>query len=224
MHCYCISGLGADQRIFSRLALPGFSLHYLPWLLPNPGESIEAYAGRMKEGIRHPNAVLIGVSFGGMLAIEIAKTYAAATVVQVSSIRSKKQRPAWMTTSGRLHLERLVSIRDASSKSLIRQWISPIENHFLGAETKEDSRLLREYRNQTDRHYIRWAIDRIFHWKNEWTPASFWQVHGGRDRIFPLASRDVTHFIPDGGHLMIFNRPEAVGERLAGILAGQPYP
>src|SRR6201999_1941012 len=100
MDCYCISGLGADHRIFSRLNLPGVSIHHLPWMMPEAGERIDQYASRMKMDIDHGSPVLIGVSFGGMMAIEIAKFIPAATVILISSIRCRHQRPMWMTVSG----------------------------------------------------------------------------------------------------------------------------
>ena len=81
MQCYCISGLGADHRLFSRLNLPGLSLYDLPWLPNQPDEPIAHYADRMKAAIRHDNPILLGVSFGGMMAIEIAKLYQSATVI-----------------------------------------------------------------------------------------------------------------------------------------------
>jgi hypothetical protein len=32
MQCYCLSGLGADFRLFSRLNVPDVTLQDLPWL------------------------------------------------------------------------------------------------------------------------------------------------------------------------------------------------
>src|SRR5258708_3024786 len=106
---YCISGLGADQRIFSHLKVPGVRLLHLPCLIPNTDESIGAYALRMKADINGDNPVLMGVSFGGMMAVEIAKYYTAATVILVSSIGSRHSLPWWMMVCGQLGLNRLMS-------------------------------------------------------------------------------------------------------------------
>lgn len=220
LQCYCISGLGADHRLFSRLNLPGPPPQELPWMTNQPGEPIAHYAGRMNALIRHDNPILIGVSFGGMMAIEIAKFYPAATVILISSIRDHHQRPRWMTFCGRLRLERLVSGRNKPLP--FRDRVTVLENYFQGFDCPGDVALYRDFRGRIDRPFIRWAIGEILHWKNEWSPSTVYHLQGGRDRIFPLASGAVTHFLPDGGHFMVYNRAEWVSAQLAAILQKLP--
>jgi hypothetical protein len=70
---YLFSGLGADKRIFQRLDLSGYAVNYIEWILPLEGETIEQYASRLLCQITAPNPTLIGLSFGGIMAIEVAK-------------------------------------------------------------------------------------------------------------------------------------------------------
>lgn len=218
MDCYCISGLGADQRIFSRLDLPGVSLTHLAWLIPEAAESIAAYADRMRSRIPGDNPVLIGVSFGGMMAIEIAKFYPAATVILVSSIRDHGQRQGWMTLGKLLHFDRWLSKKNVRPRTIARRWLDRFENYYLGVESESDASLVAEFREHTDRGYLRWSVARILEWENNWTPARLFHLQGGRDRIFPLSRDAVTHYVPDGGHLMIYNRAAVVSRLLAAIL------
>ncbi|HEX3933463.1 MAG TPA: hypothetical protein VHW43_02210, partial [Puia sp.] len=101
---YCISGLGADEHIFDGLDVPGVHWSHLPWVMPEGDETIEAYAGRMKAGIGEEAPILLGVSFGGMMAIEIAKWRPAAKVIIVSSIRHRRQLPFPIKMTGYLGL------------------------------------------------------------------------------------------------------------------------
>jgi pimeloyl-ACP methyl ester carboxylesterase len=223
MDCYCISGLGADHRIFSRLEIPGVRLRHLPWLIPHANEVIEDYARRMRTGIEDENPTLLGVSFGGMMAIEIAKYYPAAAVVLVSSISHHRQLPFWMQMSGRLRINKWLPAR--SPKGLARvartiRWLAPVEDYFLGVETAEDARLCREFRHNADPGYLDWAIDRILNWKNEWRPTVFYHLHGSRDRIFPVRRVKPAQVVTDGGHLMILNRAKELSGLLSGILSG----
>jgi hypothetical protein len=66
---YLFSGLGADRRIFQKLDLSGYIVHYIEWIPPLGDESIEHYASRISNQIKEPNPVLIGLSFGGMMAV-----------------------------------------------------------------------------------------------------------------------------------------------------------
>jgi pimeloyl-ACP methyl ester carboxylesterase len=208
---YCISGLGADQRIFSRITIPGVRLVHLPWLIPDPGETISNYALRMKAGINGDNPVLMGVSFGGMMALEIAKYYTAPTVILVSSVGQRRSLPRWMRACGWLRLNRLLPARPGKG-------VGWLENYYLGVETAEDAELAKEFRGKTDPHYLHWAIGQILNWKNEWLPASFYHLHGSRDRIFPLRGIAATFVIPDSGHFMINNRAAEVNRLLEQIL------
>jgi pimeloyl-ACP methyl ester carboxylesterase len=209
---YCISGLGADEHIFDGLVVPGAELAHLPWLMPEGDEALGDYAGRMKACIRETAPILLGVSFGGMMAIEIAKLLPAATVIIVSSIRHRRQLPLPIKMTAYLGLSKWTPPANL-------RILAPFQDFFLGVETKADSRLVREYRGNVDPHYLQWSIRHIAGWQNEWQPASFYHIHGSKDRVFPLNLVEPTHVVEGGGHLMIHNRTAAVSALLGAILA-----
>jgi pimeloyl-ACP methyl ester carboxylesterase len=214
LDCYCISGLGADERIFSRLELPGIRLRPLSWLLPSSvDERIEDYADRMRAGIAGERPVLLGVSFGGMMAIEIAKKVPGARVILVSSVKEHRQIPLWIKFGGRVY-PRWLNPTMRGPKKLTRF----AENYFIGVESAEDSRLVSEFQNKVDRRFLYWAIHTIARWENRWAPDSLFLIHGGKDRMFPIRKIQPTYIIPDGGHLMVFNRAAEVSGVLRQIL------
>jgi pimeloyl-ACP methyl ester carboxylesterase len=222
---YCISGLGADERIFSRLKVPGVEFIYLKWLIPEKDESIDAYAHRMRLQVKNHrdspahngDPVFMGVSFGGIMAIELAKLYPAARVVLVSSVKSRKELPAWMRWVGALGLYRLVPSRPGSV-SRSNAWFGEIGSEFLGAETEEENRLRDEYRHKVDPAYLYWAVKQIVQWKNDWRPQALHHIHGSKDKTFPIKGITATHVISGGGHFMVMNRAEEMNRILAAIL------
>jgi hypothetical protein len=59
---------------------PSFEMHVIEWLIPESAhESLEHYAQRMSKYVEFPNAVLIGVSFGGVMVQEMKKYRASQT-------------------------------------------------------------------------------------------------------------------------------------------------
>ncbi|MFZ1934503.1 MAG: thioesterase domain-containing protein, partial [Thermoguttaceae bacterium] len=71
-----LPGLGADHRLLEpqRAAFP--QLIVPPWIPPRKHESLPQYAERMAQTVAPPHdvpLVLGGVSFGGMLAYEMAR-------------------------------------------------------------------------------------------------------------------------------------------------------
>lgn len=210
-YIYCISGFGADERVFSRLDFGQNEVHFIPWLVPLNKESIEAYARRMSESITHENPILVGLSFGGIMSIEIAKFIKSAKVILISSVKSFHEMPFWMRLAGKSKLNQFLPIR--SYKIL-----EPVQNYNLGIENKEELQLVRQYRKTIGKKYTDWAIHKIVNWKNEWLPENLFHIHGGRDHMFPIKNIKADYVIPDGGHFMIMNRSEKINGILKELL------
>ena len=88
IHIYFMPGLAAGPEIFERLELPSHSyeLHFLTWKTPlDLDETITNYAMRMTTDIKHPNAVLVGVSFGGIIVQEMSKFIETKKIIIISS-------------------------------------------------------------------------------------------------------------------------------------------
>jgi esterase/lipase len=202
---YCISGLGADEKIFTNLHIKGYELHYIPWIRPHKKEKIDGYAKRMGEYIKEDNAVLLGVSFGGMMGIEIAKQKQLQKLIIVSSIKSKKEMPRWMKAAGKLKLDKILPVR-------LHRYTEKIDNNRLGVTTKEEKEMVRHYRKNADLVFVEWAISQIVNWKNAWHPESIIHINGDKDKIFPVKKLSPTFIIKEGTHMMIYNRAEEISE------------
>ncbi len=208
---YCISGLGADERAFGKIHISGYELVHLPWLLPDQNEKIGDYAIRMSKNITDENPVLMGLSFGGIMSIEIARQVPASKVILISSVKSSKEIPAWMKLAGRLKLNKLMPMR--SYKIL-----EPIQNYNLGATTREEKEMANAFRQNVSPVYLNWAINQVLNWKNDWQPASLYHIHGDADKLFPIKKINANFVINNAGHLMIMNKSKEVNQFLASIL------
>ena len=209
-HIYCISGFGADERVFSKLDFGDNQVHYLSWLLPFSNENIEAYAKRMAEKIVHPNPILLGLSFGGMMVIEISKLINTDKVIIISSIKSRNELPFWMRIAGKLKFDKIFPMRSFGL-------IEPLENYNLGIENEDERKLVNSYRKNVSQQYSNWAIHQILNWKNNRQPANLSHIHGGNDHIFPLKYIKADYIIEDGGHFIIMNRNKKVNEILSSL-------
>src|SRR5690349_17938311 len=136
---YCISGLAADERAFSCLKFEGYKVVCLPWLTPLPNESIRAYATRMSKAITTEDPILIGLSFGGMMAIEISKLIAVEKVILISSIKSRRELPGWMKAAGLLGLNKIFPMKSYKITE-------PLQNRFIGVTTPDEKEMVNHYR------------------------------------------------------------------------------
>ncbi len=208
---YCISGLGADEKAFAKIKVPGCQLEHLHWIAPEKNEAIGAYAKRMAAQIKEEHPILMGLSFGGMLCIEIAKQMPVEKVILISSIPSYKQLPRWMRAAGKLKLNRLVPIRAYTNA------LEPVQNYFMGAKTKDELAIVRHYRKNVQQGLLDWSVDAILNWKNDWQPQNLMHIHGDADRIFPFKKIHPDFVVKDGTHFMIFSKAKEVNECLASI-------
>jgi len=207
-HIYIISGFGADERVFSKLDFGENDVHFIQWKIPESQETIDKYAYRMSREIVHPNPILIGLSFGGMMAIEIAKLIPVEKVILISSIRDRYELPLFMKLTAWLHLNQIIPMRPYKI-------LEPIENYNLGVETEEEKKLVKEYRQNIDRRYTDFAINEIVNWKNEWSPDKTIHIHGTNDHIFPIKYiKNPDYVIRGGGHLLLMNNADEVNEIL----------
>lgn len=208
---YCISGFGADERVFSKLNFGDNNVHFIPWLLPEKKERIGDYARRMATKIKHENPVLLGLSFGGMMCIEVAKFMRTQKVVLISSIKSLHEVPLWMKLAGKAQLNKIFPLRSF-------RLFEPIQNYNLGIEDKAELELVREYRKNIGQQYTNWAANEIINWKNNWQPGNLYHIHGSKDHMFPIRNIKTKYVIKGGGHFMVMNRAEKVNEILGSIL------
>ena len=149
---YCISGLGADERVFSKLIINDSELKPVKWLQPLQGEALSAYAQRLSDQITDPEPVILGLSFGGMMAIEIAKLKPVSKIILLSSIKTSSELPAWMNLAGKSSVYKLLPDRQISSIKALKA-LRPIQNYFLGARTEEEKKIANEYRDHVDPVY-----------------------------------------------------------------------
>jgi pimeloyl-ACP methyl ester carboxylesterase len=210
-HIYCISGFGADERVFSKLTFAGYEIHFIHWIIPEKNESISAYAKRLTEQIYHDNPILIGLSFGGMMCIEIAKLISIEKIILISSIKSFHEIPLWIKLSRKLRINKIFPMRSF-------RVTEPIENYNLGVESIEEKEMVHLYRKNISRQYTDWAVNIILNWKNDEVPRNLFHIHGTNDRIFPLKNVKPDYIVNTGGHLMIMNRFNVVNEYINTIL------
>jgi len=209
---YCISGLGSDERVFEHLQFRNYDLRFISWLHPSKNEKIEDYARRMASSIQEKDAILLGVSFGGMMGVEIARQIPIQKLILVSSIKSAQELPRWMKMAGNLKLNRVIPMRPYS-------FISKIGNRRLGVTNAEEAKMVEAYRKSVNLVYLDWAIHQILNWKNDWVPQGIIHIHGDEDKIFPIKEIRATHIIKGATHFMVHNRASEIVQCIEDALA-----
>jgi len=212
---YFLSGLGLNERIFHRLNLPGCHPTFIPWLEPHSRESISHYALRIGRIIASDSTpTLVGLSFGGIVAIEIAKQMDVKKVILISSIKSYQERPLYMKAFSYLPAYRVLdhSVYEAT----IGIW-----GRFFGIHSPAEQKNFLSMFARMSGKYISWAIDQILEWDNTTIPTSVVHIHGDRDRVFPIQRIVDPCVIHGGDHGMVVIHAKAVSQALLSALSSR---
>ncbi|QKG58577.1 alpha/beta fold hydrolase [Hymenobacter sp. BRD128] len=208
---YLIPGLGADERVFRRLRLTG-TVHVLNWLAPqSPTEPLAHYAARLAEAVpADMSCWLVGVSFGGLLAQEIARLRPLARVVLVSSLGSPSDLPPLLRLAGATGLHHLVPFG-------LLKWLPRLAQWFFGARGGTEYRLLRQILRDTDPAFARWATTQLLAWRGPGLPSAV-RLHGTRDRLLPAGAARIDYLVPGAGHFLIVSHAAQVSQVLSSRL------
>jgi pimeloyl-ACP methyl ester carboxylesterase len=206
---YLISGLGADKRVFDFVDLSDFKINHVEWVPPLHHESIELYAKRLSEQIKTSQPTIIGVSFGGMMAVEIAKIIDTDKVILISSAKTRYDIPFYFRMIGQLGINKIVP-------KILFKSINPLTYWFFGVKTDIGKDLLKKIINDTDEHFLYWAIDQIVNWRNTALLTNLTHIRGTDDRILPNSHCDFK--VNNGGHLMIIDQGKEISNLIRKIL------
>lgn len=206
MNIYFIPGLGADKRIFRNIKVPeGCNAFYLEWIKPLKNESLQSYSYRLAEKMETAKPfIVVGLSFGGMLAAEIVNKYPLGRMIILSSIACSDDLPFYYRAAGNIHLHKLLPISLLKSASLMKR--------IFTAETEEQKAYLKRVIREVDSSFIRWGLNAIVKWRGRIAKSSYVHIHGSRDAVLPVRYCNPTHVIKGGGHLMILTRDEEINE------------
>jgi len=200
-----------QERVFQKLDLSAWDVTFIEWINPMKDEALDKYATRLLLQIKTNKPVLIGLSFGGIIAIEVAKRIEIENIILISSVKTKYELPSYYRFSGKLGLIKFLPTSLMKKANLINYW-------FFGVRSSIDRRLLREVLRDTDNAFFQWAIGRVASWTNTEILPDIFHIHGSSDRILPFRFVQADHTIKGGGHMMVLNKSSEIDALLVKLL------
>ena len=212
---YFMPGLAASASIFEKIELPTdtFEIILLEWMLPEPKETLQQYAKRMAENVKHKDAVLIGVSFGGILVQEMAQFLTVRKLIIISSVKSNTELPR------RMKIAKATKAYKLLPTSLLKDMEKLIAYAF-GEKLKKRLQLYEKFLHMRNKVYLDWAIEQVVCWNRIDIDPNVIHIQGDADEVFP--SKNIKEFInvKGGTHIMILNRYKWFNSNLPLIILG----
>lgn len=207
-HIYFMPGLAAGPEIFENLALSEalYEFHYLTWLKPlSVEETIANYAMRMSVEVQHKNAVLVGVSFGGIIVQEMSKFIDVKKIIIISSVKSKKELPKRFKIAAKSKIYKLFPT----------QIVTNFENYakyFVGKSLEKKAKVYEKYLSVRGKTYIKWSIHNAINWRQDKPMENILHIHGTEDNIFPFKNIQNCIKIEGGNHSMIILKAKQISK------------
>ena len=208
---YVFSGLGADKRVFNYLDFSKYNTTFIDWITPFEKETIEAYAKRLTAQITSEKPILIGLSFGGIIAVELGKIIETEKIILIASAKNKTEIPFYYRFAGLLKLHKLIPTKLMKKSNFFSFWLFGITN-------EDNKKLLTAILKDTNENFLKWAIDKIVNWENTTILENIKHIHGTADRILPIQFTKSDVQIIDGGHFMTIDKFEELNSVLENLI------
>ena len=211
---YFMPGLAAGPEIFENLELDSekYTLHYLKWIKPLAvEEDIDNYACRLSDKIKEKNPVLVGVSFGGILAQELAKFVKPRKIIIISSVKNQEELPK------RFKFAKFTKIYKFFPTKVIVNF-EDYAVFFLGKTLTKKANLYKKYLSVRSKRYLKWSILNVIQWKQLKPVENIVHIHGTKDTIFPIKNIKNAIEIEGGTHVMILTKAKKISKIIDEVL------
>jgi len=194
---YLLPGMTPQYPVYARLLPLLPTARVVPLIEPKRDESLRSYAQRMAPQFAEP-CFIGGVSFGGILAQEIASVIQPAGCIVIASIQNPSQLPPWLRCC------RIVGGRDVS-------WLLNTIGHSakripVSVRTPSTARLTKL--SGPSGRWHRWATSAVL----DWSPSALigtplMHIHGDADSTFPIRYTNPNTVVRGGRHALPMSHP-----------------
>lgn len=201
---YLIPGTGSDARLFQALNIPA-STKVIEYSTPEKGMNMAEYSQVLAQQIDTSSRFsIIGVSLGGMLAIEMSKYLQPEEVIVVASAKTRKELPATYRFFQKVPIYHLIGGRTY-------KFFTRLFQPFYEPLSEEDEAIWQSMLAAKEPKFMRRAVPIIVKWENEsYDSELVTHIHGTKDKTIPVKNVQDAIILEDATHMMMMDRAEEV--------------
>jgi len=199
-----LNGMTPGGRVFRKLCPLLSDYEVVDWIDPGDAVSVADYARRLVDEMQLDSPCdVLGVSFGGIVAQELAPLIGAELCLVVSSVTS----PSELSDIGRL-----LGIIPDSLQGLMLNSVGRSADFWPSQPSAETVRA-RKFTG-SDGRWFRWATAAVLGWrpKPNASDHSVVRIHGDRDKTFPRGHEFADHVIGGASHLLAVSHAQDLAD------------
>ena len=211
---YFISGLGATRVAFENTKVPkGWSMHFIDWIeVEDEDEPLEDYVKRLSAQVKHKKPVFAGLSFGGIIAMELTKLYKGSFAIMLSSFRHKGDLAVSLRVLLSMKAYRLIpNIEMNAIRKLVRK--------AYAVNSKVTEQKLVEMMGQESPMFLRWSCKQIDLYEyNLEAEVILHPIIGTKDKLVDIWNDAEVLQVDGGTHISVYSNHNVVNKYIATIL------
>jgi len=211
-----LPGLGGDWRMtYRQAALPYIIIrpNYIPL---KKGDTIRSYAKRFALHLLETNTVdltkpivLGGISFGGMIAQEMANYIPSKGIILIGSMRSSSELARYVHFFGRHIAQRL----PLWAYDIVGEYFLPIIMRLYSKVSEQHIQLCCTMYKEYPKEFFRDSFRLITEWQGADLIEPVFRIHGKHDHIISYKrSQSIDVVVEDAKHLINLSHAEQVNE------------
>lgn len=210
---YMIPGQGADHRLYKNIEIDSrFELRHIKYVTPLKGWSMKDYAKELSKQIDTSRKfILMGVSLGGMLSIEMADFLSPEKVILISSAKQRHELPA------RYRFQKAIPVYKLFPGGVIKAG-AKILQPVVEPASKTDKETFRSMLDSKSKQYMKRTVSMILEWEREEYKEGIIHIHGDKDHTIPVKNVKYDYLVEGGSHMMILTKGDELSKILNRVL------
>ena len=202
---YLIPGQGSDERLFKNISINNYETRTIKFDIPEKRATMNSYAEQLSSQIDTTKRYsIVGVSLGGMLAIEMAKQMQPEEVILIASAKTKNEIPGLYKFFRKFPIHLLFGGR------FYKFWTIALQPLYEPMP-KEDQRMWRDMMRQKHPKFMKRAVRCIIEWNNEEVgDINVLHIHGTKDKTLPIKNIVKPVVIEEGTHVMTLTKGDEI--------------
>ncbi len=209
---YLIPGQGSDGRLFQQLDVSGFETKILEFPIPGKKDDMAAYAKKMASQIDTTGRFsIIGVSLGGMVAVEMGKFLRPEEIILIASAKTKDELPRYSRFFKKVPVHRILGGRFYKFWTFLLQPLcEPMD--------KNSQKTWRDMLRKKDPKFMKRAVRCIIEWDNNSYGDNVFHIHGTKDRTIRYKRVNADFTVQGGTHVMTMTSAAEISEVIKKVL------
>ena len=214
---YLLPGMGGDHRLFKNLDLSAYDTTHVRFPTPDGPTAMADFARLLHPQIDTTTPFsLLGVSFGGMLAVELTEQLYPERTIIILSVKQRSELPGKLRFNKVIPLYRIIGGRAQRALGGLGRWL-------FERRARSEEPTFKAMLRAKDPAYLKWATYAVTNWERDTVPPNIIHIQGQKDHTLPIKHISDAIAVPDGGHMIVMMQPKAIEAVLIDQLGGAPH-